>query len=232
MTPPNSSDANPGCLCHTHCVRQVAAYVRLCVEIIDPEWDQSAIICHESVTWRRCNLCEHCVPVNTTTHYPVALPAQADWLPHSVSLFCLRLCHHLLDFVISTATSTEITHRKINSLQTSGVHSHCVLTTWAVRTNFNVSWCIWGFRQDWKCRLKCIFQEPVQKTGAVTKSWTHTRKKWLEPRHMGTRRKCAEGEQSTVWTLEEQCLWMQVEQAITKEGREERMWREETSVPI
>lgn len=36
-------------------------------------------------SWWSCDICEHCVPVNAITHYPLSLPAQAEWLHFSLS---------------------------------------------------------------------------------------------------------------------------------------------------
>lgn len=47
-------------------------------------------------SWWSCDICEHCVPVNAITHYPLSLPAQAEWLHSSLSPslpFCLCHCH-------------------------------------------------------------------------------------------------------------------------------------------
>lgn len=45
-------------------------------------------------SWWSCDICEHCVPVNAITHYPLSLPAQADWLYSSLPP-SLPLCHFL-----------------------------------------------------------------------------------------------------------------------------------------
>lgn len=45
-------------------------------------------------SWWSCDICEHCVPVNVITHYPLSLPAQAEWLHFSLSPslpFCLSV---------------------------------------------------------------------------------------------------------------------------------------------
>lgn len=98
---------------HKH-TREEDLLLHQCARTWDLEREQSDIICHRSYRADGAVICEHCVPVNVITHYPLSLPAQADWLhsspppslPSSLSVFVIsftnarvlcfnfrRMCH-------------------------------------------------------------------------------------------------------------------------------------------
>lgn len=91
-----------------------------------------------------CDICEHCVPVNVITHYPLSLPAQAEWLQISLSLslslnqsppLSLRLCHirHWCLFVMFSGklfSCSEITWMFLWAAFIE--HSALTLTAWSI----------------------------------------------------------------------------------------------------
>lgn len=44
------------------------------------------------LSWWSCDICEHCVPVNAVTHYPLSLPS-TGWLASLLHSPSLPLCH-------------------------------------------------------------------------------------------------------------------------------------------
>lgn len=73
---------NPDGVAHAHTYTSSKAIATLhCAS----SWVRS--VCHNLSRIRQSwDICEHCVPVNAITHYPLSLPAQAEWLHPSLPL--------------------------------------------------------------------------------------------------------------------------------------------------
>lgn len=92
---------------HTHTVTRAIHYLRFRVR---SDWNIQSRV---RQSWQSCDICEHCVPVNAITHYPLSLPAQDVQLlsscAHSRSSF-------LFVFVISITILLSLCHFQCNIL--------------------------------------------------------------------------------------------------------------------